>query len=129
MRPASPSSSTASAFPSTSSDWRGGWTPLAERSTAPQSTCSRRVRGSLFYGQFFRQLGFCNPDTDRLTAFGGLELAPLGDGVQQPPAGTGSVTFAADATGLTAGLPRSPPPPPGPHPAPPPLRQAAGHPI
>src|SRR5262249_28070942 len=60
--------------------------------------------GITFYGQFFRQLGFCNPDTDVLTAFGGVELAPLGDGVQQPPAGIGAVTFAADATGVTATL-------------------------
>jgi outer membrane protein assembly factor BamB len=60
--------------------------------------------GITFYGQFFRQLGFCNPDTDLLTVFGGLELAPLGQGVQQAPAGIGSVTFAADASGVTATL-------------------------
>jgi outer membrane protein assembly factor BamB len=60
--------------------------------------------GITFYGQFFRQLGYCNPDTDVLTAFGGTELAPLGDGVQQPPSGVGAVTFAADAAGVTATL-------------------------
>jgi len=60
--------------------------------------------GIEFYGTFFRQLGFCNPDTDILNAFGGTELAPLGDGVQQPPARIGTVTFAADAGGVSATL-------------------------
>jgi hypothetical protein len=60
--------------------------------------------GITFYGPFFRQLGYCNPDTDVLTSFGGTELAPLGDGVQQAPAGVGTVTFAATAEGVTATL-------------------------
>ncbi len=60
--------------------------------------------GISFYGQFFRQLGYCNPDTDLLTAFGGTELAPYGTGVQQPPTGVGTVTFAADAASVTATL-------------------------
>jgi hypothetical protein len=60
--------------------------------------------GIEFYGTFFRQLGFCNPDTDILDAFGGTELAPLGDGTQEPPAGVGAVTFTADPTGVSATL-------------------------
>jgi hypothetical protein len=60
--------------------------------------------GITFYGPFFQQLGYCNPDTDILDAFGGAELAPYEGGVQSPPAGVGTVAFTADATGITATL-------------------------
>lgn len=60
--------------------------------------------GITFYGPFFQQLGFCNPDTDLLNVFGGAELGPHEGGVQQAPAGVGTVTFAADDTGITATL-------------------------
>jgi hypothetical protein len=60
--------------------------------------------GITFYGQFLRQLGFCNPQTDVLNVFGAAELAPFGDGVQAAPAGVGTVDLAADAAGVTATL-------------------------
>ena len=60
--------------------------------------------GITFYGQFLRQLGFCNPQTDVLDVFGGAELAPLGTGTQTAPAGVGTVTFARDGTGISATL-------------------------
>jgi outer membrane protein assembly factor BamB len=60
--------------------------------------------GIEFYGAFLQQLGFCNPQTDVLSVFGGAELEPLGDGVQEAPVGVGTVAFAADATGVTATL-------------------------
>jgi hypothetical protein len=60
--------------------------------------------GITFYGQFLRQLGFCNPQTDLLAVFGGAELAPFGTGVQTAPAGVGTVTFARDAGAIRATL-------------------------
>ena len=60
--------------------------------------------GITFYGPFFQQLGYCNPDTDILNAFGGAELAPYEGGVQSAPAGVGTIAFAADAGGITATL-------------------------
>src|SRR5262245_3150586 len=60
--------------------------------------------GITFYGPFFQQLGFCNPDSDLLNSFGGAELAPFGDGVQHAPAGVGTVAFSADRAGVTATL-------------------------
>jgi len=72
--------------------------------TSPALNVLAPCAGITFYGQFFRQLGYCNPDTDVLTAFGGTELAPLGDGIQQPPSGVGAVAFSADAAGVTATL-------------------------
>jgi outer membrane protein assembly factor BamB len=60
--------------------------------------------GITFYGPFFQQLGYCNPDTDILDAFGGAELTPYEGGVQSPPDGVGTVAFTADATGVTATL-------------------------
>jgi hypothetical protein len=72
--------------------------------TSPALNVLAPCAGITFYGQFFRQLGYCNPDTDVLTAFAGAELAPLGDGVQQPPPGVGTVAFTADAVGVSATL-------------------------
>jgi len=60
--------------------------------------------GITFYGPFLQQLGFCNPQTDALTVFGGAELAPHAGGVQQPPVGLSTVAFGATATSLTATL-------------------------
>ena len=56
----------------------------------------------MVYGQFLRTLGFCNPDDDRLTAFGAALLRPHRGGTQTAPTGVGAVDFAADALGLTA---------------------------
>ncbi len=72
--------------------------------TSPAINALTPCAGITFYGQFFQQLGYCNPDTDLLDAFGGAELAPYGTGVQEAPAGVGTVEFAADSTGVTATL-------------------------
>jgi outer membrane protein assembly factor BamB len=57
-----------------------------------------------FYGPFLQQLGFCNPQTDILSVFGGAELTPLGNGIQGPPGNVGSVDFLATPTEVTATL-------------------------
>jgi hypothetical protein len=57
-----------------------------------------------FYGPFLQQLGFCNPQTDILSVFGGAELAPLGSGVQQAPPGVGTVAFLASPAGVETTL-------------------------
>lgn len=58
----------------------------------------------MLYGQFLRTLGFCNPDDDRLTAFGAALLRPHRGGTQSAPVGVGAVTFTADAMGVTAAV-------------------------
>ncbi len=60
--------------------------------------------GITFYGQFLRQLGFCNPQTDVMNVFGAAELhvhpaSPLG-----PPNGVGTVAFAASSEAIVATL-------------------------
>jgi hypothetical protein len=71
---------------------------------SPALNVSAVCGGITFYGEFLRQLGFCNPQTDLLTVFGGAELRPHAGGVQQPPAGVGTVVFAASPTEVTATL-------------------------
>ena len=71
---------------------------------SPALNVSAVCGGITFYGQFLQQLGFCNPQTDVLTVFGGAELRRHGSGVQQAPPGVGTVDFAASATGVTATL-------------------------
>jgi hypothetical protein len=71
---------------------------------SPALNVSAVCAGITFYGRFLQQLGFCNPQTDVLTVFGGLELQPHAGGVQQPPAGVGTVAFSASATGVVATL-------------------------
>ncbi len=56
-----------------------------------------------FYGQFLRELGLCNPDTDAFGAFGAARLAPKA-ALQAAPADLGPVTFAATRTTVTATL-------------------------
>lgn len=51
--------------------------------------------GITFYGQFLRQLGFCNPQTDVLDVFGAAELSVHPDSPLRPPAGVGAVTLGA----------------------------------
>lgn len=58
--------------------------------------------GITFYGQFLRQLGFCNPQTDVLDVFGAAELSVHPDSPLQPPTGLGAVTLAATTEHLTA---------------------------
>jgi outer membrane protein assembly factor BamB len=55
-----------------------------------------------FYGQFLRQLGFCNPQTDLLATVGAAELRPHAGGVQTAPTGVGTVSFSAGTDGVTA---------------------------
>src|SRR6185369_1430691 len=43
---------------------------------SPALNVSAVCGGITLYGQFLRQLGFCNPQTDLLTVFGGAELRP-----------------------------------------------------
>ena len=45
-----------------------------------------------FYGGFFRQLGFCNPDSDILAAVGAVEL-DLCETAKVPPGGVGTVAW------------------------------------
>jgi outer membrane protein assembly factor BamB len=71
---------------------------------SPALNVSAVCSGITFYGQFLQQLGFCNPQTDVLTVFGGAEMQRHGSGVQTPPTGVGTVDFAASATGVTATL-------------------------
>ena len=56
------------------------------------------------YGAFLEQLGFCNPQTDTLTVFGGANFAPYGSGTAVAPAGVGTVAFSATASAVTATL-------------------------
>jgi outer membrane protein assembly factor BamB len=71
---------------------------------SPALNVSAVCGGITFYGRFLQQLGFCNPQTDVLTVFGGTELNPHASGVQQAPAGLGTVAFATSATAVTATL-------------------------
>ncbi|MCX5867026.1 MAG: PQQ-binding-like beta-propeller repeat protein [Proteobacteria bacterium] len=48
-----------------------------------------------FFAPYIRELGFCNPDTDILNAFGAFNLTPYAGGTQSAPAGLGNVTFTA----------------------------------
>jgi len=56
------------------------------------------------YGVFLQDLGFCNPQTDILTVFGGADFGPYGTGTTTAPAGVGTVTFSATASAVTATL-------------------------
>ena len=60
--------------------------------------------GITLYGQFLQQLGFCNPQTDVLTVFGGAEFRPHEGGVQAPPAGVGTINFGVDPTAVSIAL-------------------------
>jgi outer membrane protein assembly factor BamB len=71
---------------------------------SPALNVSAVCSGITFYGQFLQQLGFCNPQTDVLTVFGGAELRPHAGGVQQAPGGVGTVAFSASASGVVATL-------------------------
>jgi outer membrane protein assembly factor BamB len=64
------------------------------------TTCSSIA----FYGAFLQQLGFCNPNTDQLVAFGAALLRPLGSGVQHAPTGVGAVTAARTPTQVSFAL-------------------------
>ena len=66
---------------------------------------ARAVCGEIdTYGLFLRALGFCNPVTDALVAFGAAEMAPHAGGSHEAPAGVGSVTFERDGGAIVATL-------------------------
>ena len=54
------------------------------------------------YGAFLNALGFCNPVTDTLLAYGAAELQPHEGGTHSAPAGLGAVSFASTPTSVTA---------------------------
>lgn len=57
-----------------------------------------------FYGAFIQQLGYCNPQTDVINVFGGAELRPYEDGVQEAPEGLGAVEIAVEEDQVVATL-------------------------
>jgi hypothetical protein len=57
-----------------------------------------------FYGPFLQLLGYCNPETDILEAFGAAELRPYGNGVATMPAGVGDATFSATGAAVRVDL-------------------------
>lgn len=64
---------------------------------------ARTVCGEIdFYGAFVQRLGFCNPETDLLTAFGGAEMRPHDGGVHTPATGTGDVSVSLDGSLVAA---------------------------
>ena len=69
---------------------------------SPALNVSALCAGITFYGPFLRTLGFCNPQTDVLSTFGAADLAPHDGGIQQAPAGVGTVAFTPAADGVTA---------------------------
>src|SRR5690606_17110230 len=54
------------------------------------------------YGPFLRDLGLCNPATDRLSAFGAMLLAPWQGGRHRPPDGLGAVAISSADQTMTA---------------------------
>ncbi|MBM4370600.1 MAG: PQQ-like beta-propeller repeat protein [Deltaproteobacteria bacterium] len=54
------------------------------------------------YGAFLRDLGFCNPDSDKLTAFGAVQMEPWQGGVAKVPPGTGAVNVDFDGAAVRA---------------------------
>lgn len=68
--------------------------------TGPVDLYVTTVCGSIqLYGPFLQQLGFCHPDTDRLTAFGAALMRPHGTGSNTAPAGVGLTAFEITASG------------------------------
>ena len=68
----------------------------------PALAVTTQCANVMVYGMFLRTLGFCNPDDDRLSAYGATLLHAMDP--QSAPTGVGTVTFAADATSVTATL-------------------------
>jgi hypothetical protein len=61
----------------------------------PASLRATLVCGRIdFYGPFLRQLGYCNPETDRLEVFGGADVAVRGTATA--PGGVGRPAFASE---------------------------------
>ena len=62
------------------------------------------------FGSFLRRLGFCNPQTDVLNAYGAVLVRPFdagesaGPGILQAPSGVGTVAFTLEDDALVATL-------------------------
>lgn len=52
------------------------------------------------YGSFLAGLGFCNPETDRLSVFGSLNIRPFNQGSVTAPDGVGNVSFTSYPAGF-----------------------------
>jgi hypothetical protein len=64
---------------------------------------ARAVCGQIdFYGAFLRRLGFCNPDTDVLLAFGATEMRLHRGGSTAMPEGAGTVALTVEGRELRA---------------------------
>jgi outer membrane protein assembly factor BamB len=57
-----------------------------------------------FYGPFLQELGFCNPETDRLVAFGAIEFHPAAQGAPLPE-NLGAPEFSLEGSTLTVAMP------------------------
>jgi len=57
-----------------------------------------------YFAPFIRSLGFCNPDTDVLNAYGAFEVDPWNGGSSTAPSEVGEVAFAVESTGTSATL-------------------------
>ena len=71
---------------------------------APQVHAETDCRSIALYGPFMDQLGFCNPESHLLTAFGTAMLLPHEGGTQSSPAGLGVVTLSATSASIDASL-------------------------
>jgi hypothetical protein len=75
-----------------------GGAALTSAALNVKAVCS----GIDFYGPFLQLLGYCNPTTDLLDVVGAAELRPFSGGVQGPPDGVGTATFASANHTITA---------------------------
>jgi len=66
-----------------------------ETAGTPQVHASLVCADLGFFAPYLRDLGFCNPDTDILNAYGAINLAPYSGGIQSIPTGLGNITLTA----------------------------------
>ncbi len=71
---------------------------------APHLTVSTNCAHIPTFGAFLSSIGFCNPQTDELVAFGSVLLRPFSGSPQTMPAGVGTVSFSVAEQTLTATL-------------------------
>ena len=69
--------------------------PNGAMADTPQVHASLVCADLGFFAPYLRDLGFCNPDTDILNAYGAINLTPYAGGTQSTPAGLGNVTLSA----------------------------------
>jgi outer membrane protein assembly factor BamB len=55
-----------------------------------------------FFASFVRDLGFCNPENDRMSAFGAIDLHPWNGGTVAAPPGVGTVRFTVSGSTVRA---------------------------